>query len=200
MTMRISALAFLLLATASLLRADEMVQNADFSDGSNNWRGDGKTAAEYAQDNPTAATDTFTSKGLIVQLNPDHWTKVFQDFNGSKDTHYQLVVTYKFSPGLAFSSKAEDYVNIPDKIRFQHSENWTPFNIPAGQFFVTVDDADNTKGYWEKVTSKFNTTDTQKYVDPGLPLTPDAGKMVTVAFPPGTGTVVLLSISVTSSP
>ena len=57
------------------------------------------------------------------------------------------------------------------------------------------------RGYWEKVVSKSGTTETQKYTDPGLPMTSDSNKMVTVAFPPGTGaTVVLLGITVTSSP
>jgi len=198
--MRIPAFALILLASASLLRADETLQNADFTDGSNHWHGDGKTPADYAQDNPAAATDTFTGKGLIIQLKPDRWTKVVQDFKGNKDAHYQLVVTYKFSPGLTFSSKAEDYANIPNQVRFEGSESWSPFDIPAGQFFVTVDDIDDTKGYWEKVVSKSGTTETQKYIDPGLPMTPDSNKMVTVAFPPGTGTIVLLGISVTSSP
>jgi hypothetical protein len=198
--MRISAFALIAFASISLLRADEVLQNGDFTDGSNHWRGDGRTPADYAQDNPSAATNPLTSKGLIVQLKPDRWTKVAQDFKGNNDTHYCLTVTYKYAPDLAFSTKAEDYTNIPAKVGFEGSESWTPFNIPVGQFFVTVDDIDDTKGYYEKVASKAGTSETQTYQDPGLPMTPLSDKMVTVSFPPGTGTVVILKISVTSSP
>ena len=198
--MRISVLALVLLAGASFLRADEVLQNGNFADGASHWNGDGKTAADLAQDNPGAATDPFTSKGLIIQLKPDRWSKVSQDFKGNKNTHYCLTVTYKYAPGLAFSTKPQDYVNIPKQVGFEGSESWSPFDIPAGQFFVTVDDLQGDKGYWEKVVSRFGVTESQKYVDFGLPLTPDSDKMVTVAFPPGTGMVVLLSISVTSSP
>ncbi len=197
--MRIPTLA-LILTCVSLLHADEVLQNTDFADGGNHWQGDGRTPPDYAKDNPIAATDAFTSKGLIIQLKPDRWTKVVQDFKGNKDTHYLLLVTYKFAPDVTFSSKPEDYANIPDHVRFEGSESWSPFEIPTGQFFVTVDDIDDTKGYWEKVTPKFGSTETQKYNDPGLPMSPDSNKMVTVAFPPGKGTIVLLGISVTSSP
>jgi hypothetical protein len=198
--MRVSALALVLLASASFLRADEVLQNADFADGANHWHGDGKTPADLAQDNSGAATDPITSKGLIIQLKPDRWTKVVQDFRGNKDTHYCLTVTYQYAPGLTFSTKPENYTNIPKQVSFEGSEHWAPFDIPAGQFFVTVDDIADMKGYWEKVVSKLGATETQKYVDPGQPMNPDSDKMVAIAFPPGTGTVVLLGISVTSSP
>ena len=191
---------FLALTCTFPLQADEVLQNGDFSDGATHWHGDGKTPADYAEDNPQATSDPFTSKGLIIQLKPSRWTKIAQDFKGNKDTHYVLIVTYKFSSDLTFSNKAKDYTNLSDQIRFEGSDSWSPFDIAIGQFFVTVGDLDDSKGYWEKVTPKFGSSEVQTYRDPGLPMSPFGDKMVTVAFPPGTGTVVILNISVASNP
>jgi hypothetical protein len=196
--MRILFLGLMVVACGLSVRADEMLQNGDFADGDTHWHGDGKTPADFSEDNPLATADPLTAKGLIVPLNPDHWTKVTQDFHGDKNTHYLVTVTYKVSPDLTLSNKVEDYTNIPRHVRFETYETIRPFDMPPGQFFVTVSDLDGPKGYWEKFAPQLGSADTQTYQDPGQPLTPDSRKMVTVAFPPGTGKVIILSISVTS--
>jgi hypothetical protein len=86
-----------------------------------------------------------------------------------------------------------------DPIRFETYVGYPAFDVPVGQFFVMVAEVDGNKGYWEKFQPNLGSSETQTYLDPGQPLAPQGRKMVTVAFPPGTGTVVILSISVTSS-
>jgi hypothetical protein len=194
--------ALIILACAFPLQADNLLQNGDFSDGKTHWHGDGKTPDEYAQDNqdnPPATSDPLMSKGLIIQLKPDRWTKIAQDFKGDNSTHYVFTLTYKVSPDLTLSNKADDYANIADHIRFEGYESWPPVSIAIGQFFETVGDLDDYKGFYEKFPPKLGSSDTQTYVDPGPPISPLGNKMVTVAFPPGTGTVVILNVSVTTN-
>jgi hypothetical protein len=191
--------ALVILACAVSLHADEVLQNGDFSDGSSHWHGDGKTPSDFTEDNPLATANPLTSTGLIVPLKPDSWTKVTQDFNGDKNSHYLVTVKYKVSPDLTLSNKPEDYKDVARLIRFETYEGYPAFDVPVGQFFVMVAEVDGNKGYWEKFQPKLGSSDTQTYLDPGQPLAPEGRKMVTVAFPPGTGMVVILSISVTSS-
>src|SRR4030081_1153722 len=98
--MRILLSALMILACASLLQADNLLQNGDFTDGKNHWSGDGETADDYGRDNPSAASDSLTSKGLIIQLKERFWTRIFQSFPSDKGTRYSIVVTYKLSPNL----------------------------------------------------------------------------------------------------
>jgi len=198
----------IILASTPLLRADNLLQNGDFSDGRAHWQGDGKSAADYAQDNSSANSDplsstsdtvSLTSKGLIIQLKESRWTKVSQDFTGDKSAHYVFNMTYKIAPGTTLSDKAEDYKDIPDHVRFEGYEPWHRFDIEVGKFFDTVDSLDQFGGFYEKFAPNLGSNDIQTFTDPGPTVFPPGHNMVTVAFPPGKGIVVILSISVTSN-
>src|ERR1039458_5072926 len=193
--MRILPLALIILACAFPLRADNLLQNGDFSDGSTHWHGDGQSPDEYAQDNLSATSNPLTSKGLIIQLKPDRWTKVAQDFRGDKGTNYTLAITYKVSPDLTWSTKADDYANMVDHLRFEGYEAYTNgrIAIQVGQFFVWLGDFNGTSSDRNEFKLKPDSGDTQtiQKMFEGR-LTPQGDKMITLAFPPGTGTVVIL--------
>jgi hypothetical protein len=198
--MRSLLFALVTLVCAIPLHADNALQNGDFTDGSNHWEGDGKTPDEYAQDNPSAASDPLTSKGIIIELKPNSWSRISQDFNGAQGTHYALHITYKVSPGTTLSNRADDYTNIASLIRFEGYENYGFLSIEPGHIWIMVKDFEESGGgYQERFAPNLGTTEIQKIDDPGLPMAPSGRKITTVAFPPGNGTFVILSVSITSS-
>ncbi len=182
----------LALACSLSVHADNWVQNGDFADGIDHWRGNGRAPADFAPDNPLDAPDPFTSKGLIVPLR-GIWDKVEQDFHG-KSASGILTVTYMISPDLAFSTNPDDYVNMPDQI---HYDGWKPFNTPPGDWIVFIADFGSAHGtYWE-IKPKLGTSAPQTFRAKVERLTPLEDKTITFGFPPGTGKIVLLSVSLT---
>jgi hypothetical protein len=193
--MKTVACVLLVLACALPLRADEALQNGNFSEGITHWHGDGRSPADFASDNPLESSDPFTSQGLIIPLKHVAWSKVAQDFKG-KIAAGVLTVTYKLSPDLSFSEKPEDYLNIPNQL----SWGWRAFNTPPGDWLVFISAFGDTKGMYYLVQPKTGSSDVQTFRDNVTQLTPLEEQTITLAFPPGTGTVVVLSISLTDAP
>jgi hypothetical protein len=194
--MRPLAIALLLLTCAFPLRADTWLENGDFADGLNHWRGNGRAPADMAPENPMDKPDPFTSKGLILPLRGADWSRITQDFRGKSSTGV-LSITYMLSPGLTFSAKLEQYTNIPDEL---HLDGWVPFTTPPGDWIVFISDLDNGRGIYETVKPKEGSTGSQTLSTSFRGLTPFADKTITIAFPPGTGTVVLLNVSLGDKP
>ena len=191
-------IAFMLLAVAVILPAradgDNWIQNGDFADGLSHWYGGGRSPADFASDNPLQQSDPFTSKGLIIPLKSQMWTKVAQDFKG-KVASGVLTVTYKVSSDFAFSTKPEDYVNMPDKIGY---DGWKAFNTPPGTWVVFLSDFGTSRGEYYELKPRLGSIEPQTYRALIKGMTPYANKTITLAFPPGTGVLVVLSVSMTS--
>jgi hypothetical protein len=186
--------ALLVLACALPLRADNWIENGDFADGIDHWRGNGRAPSDFAPDNPLDTPDPFTSKGLIIPLR-GVWDKVAQDFHG-KNADGVLTITYMVSPDLAFSVNPDDYVNMPDQI---HYDGWKPFNTPPGNWIVFIADFGSAHGtYWE-IKPKLGSSNPQFYRARVTGLTPLEDKTITLAFPPGTGKLVILSVALTDN-
>jgi hypothetical protein len=190
-------LAFVLLVlTCTLpLRADDnWIQNGDFSDGTNHWHGDLRSPADLASDNPLQASDPFTSKGMIIPLKQSSWCKVAQDFRG-KIASGILTVTYMVSTDLAFSTKPDDYTNIPNQLGW----GWKSFNTPPGDWMVFISALGDTKGVYYKMPPKLGSSAPQTFRIKVSELTPLEDQTLTLAFPPGTGTVVVLGVALTEN-
>jgi hypothetical protein len=192
-------LALLILACPGTLHADSLIQNGDFSHGDSAWQGDGKTPSAYAAGNPATLTDPLTSKGLIVTLNPTAWTRIFQPFPSDKGTRFSVVVTYKVSPNLTMSKDAADYAEISKKIQIPGFENFGSIVIQPGEFYGTVGDPNSTSMAMEVFAPQLGTSDVQTYQHTYPPIPALGNKTVALAFPPGTGTIVILSVAVTSN-
>jgi hypothetical protein len=188
--MKTLTLALLALCLALPLRADNALQNGDFTDGITHWHGDGRSPADFASDNPMAKPDPITSKGMIIPLRHLAWTKVAQDFK-SKTGDGTLTITYLVSPDLTFSTKDEDYDNMPGHLGW----GWKTFKIPTGSWMVSLNDSTGTTGFHYSIKNSGapGTPQTQK-----LPLkaTPNDKNTLTICIPPGTGNFVLLSVSI----
>jgi hypothetical protein len=192
--MKTPAFALLVLACALPLRADNWLDNGDFTDGINHWRGNGRSPADFAPDNPLDKPDPFTSKGLIIPLR-GIWDKVEQDFHG-KSASGILTITYMVSPDLTFSDKPDDYVNMPDQI---HYDGWQAFNTPPGDWIVFIADFGSNHGTYYMLKPKLGSSDPQTFRAQVTGLTPLEDKTITLAFPPGTGTLVILNVSLTDN-
>jgi hypothetical protein len=181
----------LLLALLLPLRADECLQNGDFADGITHWHGDGRSPAAFASDNPLQASDPFTATGIIIPLKHVSWSKIAQDFKGNIASGV-MTVTFKVSPDLAFSDKPEDYTNVPAQLGW----GWQAFSTPPGAWLVFTSSHGDTKGERYVVKPKTGTSDPQTVRFKVNDLTPLEDQTITLAFPPGTGTIVVLGVSI----
>jgi hypothetical protein len=186
-------LSLLVLAFAIPLRADNWLTNGDFSDGINNWRGNGEAPADVAPENPLDPPNPLFAKGLILPLRDADWDTIAQDFHG-KSTKGVLTITYMLTPDVAFSDKPDDYTDVPDKI---HLEGWKPFTIPPGTWIAFIADFGSAHGEYYKIKPKLGVSGPQTLTAKVDKLTPLEDKTITIAFPPGTGTVVILGVSLT---
>ena len=199
--MKTLALAFLLVAVAFPLRADDWLVNGDFSDGLRGWHGEGHSADEdsnaESSENPLAtpsASAAPTPKGLILKLRSE-WVKESQDFT-MKSPNARVKVTYVINPSTTFSTDQKDYTNIPDQIGWNA---WRSFDTHPNSFLVFVSDAANPKGSsYEPVEPNMNSNQEQTFEMPLEREVAGEDATIAVAFPPGTGSVTIHSITVTS--
>ena len=187
--MKKSTLAVLLVfASLGLVRSDELIKNGDFSQGTESWRGD----VQAVDASSVSPLDTTPAKaGLVINLSQTNWTKVYQDFTGVGNK-LTIKVDYQLSADASFSTNGKDYDNVSHAIGYNA---WKPFHIPVGTWVLMMSDFGPDKGRYYTITPKFGSTETQSFtVNP--PGKDQEKKTLTLAFPPGTGTVTLLKISV----
>ena len=184
---------FVLLASLSLLplHATNFLLNGDFIDGVGHWYGDARTPQDFAQDNAQQAADPFYSKGVIIPLKDMSWSKFAQDFQGDIEGGI-ITVTYQLSPNLAFSEKPEKYQNVPYEINYS---GWKPFQITPGKWMLFIADFGSSRGTYYPIKPKAG-SGVQTIRCMAKNLTPHEDKTLTLAFPPGTGNVVILQVSV----
>jgi hypothetical protein len=184
-------LVFLLAIPLRAQSGDNWIENGDFADGINHWYGGGRSPADFANDNPLSSNDPLTSKGLIMPLRPGSWSKVAQDFKG-KVSDGVLTITYKVSKDFAFSTKPEDYKNMPDKIGY---DAWRAFDTPPGKWIIFLSDFGSNHGTYYELEAKTGSDEVQTYRARIKGMTPFENKTITLAFPPGDGTLVVLGVS-----
>ncbi len=189
-----TSLLFLALALASVLplQAQNFLQNGDFADGADHWYGDGRTPADMGGDDPTATPNPLYAKGLIIPLKGAAWSKVSQDFKGNIAAGV-LTIAYQVSPDFNLSTKPEDYQNVPELI---NDEGWKPFNGAPGEWIIFISDfgTDRAHGTYYKI--KVNSGTGPQVIKAKVKgLTPLEDKTLAIAFPPGTGAIVLLGVS-----
>jgi hypothetical protein len=175
-----------------------LIQNGDFSKGDTGWHGDGQTAAAYLAKHPSAMADPTVRQGLIVALNPAAWTRIFQTFAGNKGTVYSIKVTYRVSPNAALSKNPADYQDLLKKVQLEGYEHYGQFSGAPGEFFGTVGDSTASNIAMEIFNPKLGTGDVQTYEHTYPAIPPFGNPVFALAFPPGSGTVAILSAEVTN--
>ncbi len=191
---KLALLLFLSAASLSLPAAD-WLENSTFQGGIVHWYGNGQSPADFTPKNPFDKPDPFTSKGLIVSLKGHDWRKVSQDFKGTLSGGV-LTITYQVSPDLKFSTKLEDYQNMPGHIGFN---GWKPFDTPAGEWVIFISDFGSSHGIYYVLKPDLDSSKPQTIKAKISGLTPHQNKTITLAFPPGTGTIVFTEVSLTDN-
>lgn len=207
---------FLLFAIGLVLplRAQEILKNSDFSDGSTYWHGDAKTAG--SEETTDLISDaTASAKGIVVELHSGGWTKVVQEIRGYKATGRasQLVLTivYQTSPDFKLSTHDSDYVNIGSRLGFDGAT----LTVSQGQLIAFIDEvpqnrvSSSSSGGYNNYTvypdqisgTSFLPSTEAKQQTFTTPVTvpnanPDSYPSFCLGLPPGSGTVTILKISV----
>jgi hypothetical protein len=174
-----------------------LIQNGDFSKGDTGWHGDGQTAPAYLANHPVAMADPTVRQGLIVALNPTAWTRIYQAFAGNKGTVYSIKVTYRVSPNAALSKNPADYQDLLKKVQLEGYEHYGQFSGAPGEFFGTVGDSTASNIASEIFSPKLGTGEVQTYEHTYPAIPPFGNPVFALAFPPGSGTVAILSAEVT---
>lgn len=181
---------FILLFQACFLqasRADEALKNSDFSDGISHWSGDGEDMAQVAPD--------LAAKGMIIKLHSSEWTKAVQDFIPI-GTNFNFSITYKLSEDIRFSDNKGDYKNVPGHLGYAL---WKKFRIPQGDWMLMISDfGEKIKGHYFPIKPGTG-TDAQTVQFRVSRLENREKKTITLAFPPGHGSVIILNVSLMSA-
>ena len=192
--------AFLAGSSIATLADNNLLKNGDFASGSARWEGDGHIADSGGGNRGAPAPAT---KGIVVKLRHLDWTKVTQDFDG-RWGKYTATITYSVSPDFKLSTKAEDYINLAQKLNlYLKAFDGTPgqwvfiINDPAGKRFHPVKIAPKiAPSGIQTITATVNVA--APPIKPGAePVTGNGQgtKGFYLAFPPGEGTITLQSIS-----
>jgi hypothetical protein len=139
-----------------------------------------------------------SGRGLAVRLNPSSWTRVYQAFSGDAGTIYSIEVTYRLSPGLTLSQDPADYANISERLEISGFEKFSSEGIPPGNFYGTIGDPNSTTISCEFFAPQLGSTDVQDYQHTYPPIPANGNNTFALAFPPGNGTVTLLTAYVIS--
>ena len=209
------ALLFSLAVAVPLLAQDgppETMENADFSDGTTHWHGDCKPAGSDMTTDFTSSKGS--SGGITVDLHSSSWTKVTQEIHEYKGARGSMTLTivYKTSTDLKLSALPSDYTNAGGAVDFGGAH----LNAKPGEIIAFIDKPPATRAtqsststtttytiYPDNIarTSFVPTTDgsTQTVTATLIPPSGDADTDPTfcIAFPPGSGSVTLLKISLT---
>ena len=159
-----------------------LVKEGDFASGGLNWEGDGKADP--------------SGKGLAVTLNSSSWTRVYQSFTGDQRALYSIEVTYRFSPGLTVSQNPSDYTDISHRLQISGFERYGSIGISPGEFYGTIGDTNSKSITCEVYSPRYGTTAVQDYQHTYAAVPPNGNNVFALAFPPGTGTVTLLTVYV----
>jgi hypothetical protein len=162
--------------------AGGVVKEGDFASGGLYWQGDGESGPG--------------GKGVEVKLNPSAWTRVYQSFTGDQRALYSIEVTYRFSPGLTVSQNPSDYTDISHRLQISGFEKYGSIGIPPGDFYGTIGDTSSKSITCEVYTPRYGSTAVQDYQHTYAAVPPNGNNIFALAFPPGTGTVTLLTVYV----
>ena len=179
---------FLALGLPLSVHSTELIQNGNFSAGTDSWHGD--VTDSTSPDSLGAPSTT----GFTLPLSSDHWTKIYQDFNSSPG-QLQVTVMYKYSPDTTFSTNKDDYHNVSGSIGYNA---WKRFGIPVGNWCLFLSDFGPDKGKYFKIHSKVGSDQVQGFTAHSVERDSER-KTITLAFPPGQGSVTILLVSATNS-
>jgi hypothetical protein len=181
----LSLLALLLLGSL-VGRADELLLNEDFSNGAVSWDGDGRAAGDSDSIN-LSDPGVSTGGGLVVQLDPGHWTKVSQRFE-PRDPTVTLKVIYTVAPGTTFAKLRSNHFDLSTKLGFIRSK---PIQFPNRNWVVIVFNVAGGNWKYFKVAPNFDSTAAQYVSGHVAGMVAHEEEAICLGFPPGQGSITL---------
>lgn len=170
------------------LKADDALQNGDFSDQLTHWSGD---IEDMSQVDPGSNT-----KGMVIKLDPDEWKKAIQEFT-PQGSNYTLTITYKVSDDFHLTDDKKAYRGVPAKLGFNL---WKGFRIPDQDWMVMFwESQSGNAGVYFPVSLVEYTSGTATFQTNILNMTPKTDQSIMLAFPPGHGSVTILNVSMTDT-
>ncbi len=161
-----------------------LVKEGDFASGGVSWEGD--------------VSPSPGGKGVEVKLNPSAWTRIYQTFPGDQRATYSIEVTYRLSQGLTVSQNPADYTGINKRLQIPGFENYGTFQGSPGNFYGTIGDPTSASMSMEVFSPQYGSTIRQDYQHTYPPIPPNGNDTFALCFPPGSGTVTLLTVYVMS--
>ncbi len=193
------------LAFIAPLKADNILANSDFSDGSANWKGDGKDASSVDMtDIGTSLDNSGAAKGMIVTLDPKRWKMISQTFETSEKA-LDFSMTYKttsdFSEGavpggLGITMILQTMLKIPLQSNngFGFPPNMQQRPGASSSALVAIADLDQNVVIYSPVSANLSTDSTTNSTRLNG-LLEHAEKTLYVLFPPGSGSITFSSIT-----
>lgn len=176
------------LATTLAACADNTnaLKNGDFSSGVSEWEGDVHSAG-------SAVDDSGATTGGVVKLK-DWWTKVSQDFEAPSGS-YNLAIKYTVTPNFSLSKRRDDYANVTGPLGLN---DLMGFNGETGKWFVLIVDLDSWSCSTIFFTPSTKATGVQTAHAPvRFTGSDNQNKRIFLCYPPGTGTVNLIDVTLT---
>jgi len=177
----------LLLACALSLRANDILANGNFVDGTAHWHGDAH-----------ASTD-WNNQGITIDLKSSRWTNISQVFN-SKETSLNFSITYKMSPDCALGrTKLGADISVDDLADITETRFKNPIHINSDAWLLMINDPTNNEGTYYTIATKPGTS-TEQTITGTIPnIAAHEEKTIFLIFPPGQGSITLLKIALTST-
>jgi hypothetical protein len=184
----------LLLTPLLFLRADELLQNSDFSSGTAHWDGNMRSSSDAGDDSasPLDAPAAGAATQVVIKLRGTDWTKMSQEFD-SKAGQISLAVTYTLSSGTQLSTKDEDYNNVPKQVGLD--DQWKHFPGEKGSWTIMLCDYAASRATYAEVPLDTSVNGPQTITMNFNAFDSGEKKTLLLAFPPGTGTITISKVS-----
>lgn len=190
---------------SGLLQGEELIKNGDFSKARNHWKIAAKD--ELAADNPLAGGPTL----LKIYLNERKWSTLEQDLDLSKTPPSIIKIKIELQASADFmpEAKSKEYTDVD--FGMGGSYVWSALVFPKADCLIIVENFGEIKNApyeltkdqqkilkansWEYRPIKLKPGESQVVLTECKKLMGEKSK-ITIAFPPGTGSVAIKSVSV----
>jgi len=174
-----------MLGAAVLTARADILANGNFADGTTHWRGDAH-----------GPSDAFT-QGILIQLDQEKWTKISQVFN-TRENALDFSITYKTSSDCSLATGPSvgsvRKLSVPELARMVDMRFKNGIRLkPSSWLLMIVDPAENLMNYYE-IQPILGSPDPQTVTGTIPKLAAHEEKTIYLAFPPGQGTITLLTV------
>ena len=171
---------FVLLAffIAFTLQAEEVAENGDFAKGLTHWSSEGKVEPG--------------NNVLLITLNERKWTLVEQDIKLSKEPPSAFTLKVELAAGADFKPAEKSKKYAEEDFAMGGSYGWSARIFPRADFLIQFSNS----GGWEYRPVQLKADGSSTTVVKKFEKLKEKKGTLTLAFPPGAGTVVLKLVSV----